>query len=313
MGNTNAKLNKARQVKDNEFYTLYKDIQDYLAYYGENGYFKDKVIHLPCDDNTSNFYKYLKDNYNNFGIKEIIATAYDPNGGQITTYKDNKEEVKKVKETMSYLEEDSQNISLKADFIMSNPPFSSLGEYVPFLVNSDKDFIFLAPLTKISNVCFSEISKYVGSKYYYSRKLNLMFLRPDGSLSGVPVVWVTTLKNNGKTMRKISEIKHFRKNVNKPFDRIVNMRSPDGEDVYSCSQVIQLNSEIPGGKYVLAPITIITYDFKEDFDFVGFTNHSGVFDTWYTDDDLKKRPFIVKPDGTLKEPYNRAILKIKGR
>lgn len=235
----NANLNKARKAKDDEFYTLYEDVQDFLEYYGNNDYFKDKVIHLPCDSERSNFYKYLKDNYNLFDIKEIIATAYNSSGGQIATYKDGKEEIKEVKESMSYLEEDSQNISLKSDIIISNPPFSSFGEYVPFLINNNKDFIFLTSLTKISNVSFSEISAQVGSKYYYYG-INLKFLRPDGSKTGVPVMWVTNIKNNDKVIRKLSD--------NKPFDLVVNMITPDGDPVYSFSQVRQLNDSIPGGK-----------------------------------------------------------------
>lgn len=300
----NANLNAARKAKDDEFFTLYNDVKDFLSYYGNNSYFKDKTIHLPCDNEHSNFYKYLKDNYDTFGINKIIATSYDPAGGKIITYKDGNEEVKKVKESMSYLEKESQNISLMADVIMSNPPFSSFGEYVPFLVNNDKDFIFLTSLTKVSNVTFSEISKYVGEKYYYYG-MNLKFLRPDGSLSGVPVMWVTNLKNNDKVIRKLSD--------NKPFDFIVNMLTPEGDPIYSCSQVRQLNNEIPGGKYVLAPITIMTYDFKDEFEFVGFTNHGNIFNSWFTDDNLKKRPYVENLDGTLSEIYNRAVLKIKGR
>lgn len=309
VGNTNTNFHKARQAKDNEFYTQLSDIEDFLEYYGDNDYFKDKTIHLPCDDSTSNFYKYLKDNYDVFGIKEIIATSYDPNGGEITTYKEGKENIENVKETMSYLEEESQNISLKSDMIITNPPFSSIPEYVPFLVKNDVDFIILSSITKISNVCFSDISAKVGSKYYYYGKLALYFLRPDNSLSEVPVMWVTTLKNEDKVIRKISDTKP---SGNGPLDLIVNMISPDGAPLYSCSQVPQLKHAIPG-KYVLAPMTILTYDFHKDFEFLGFTTYGDNFDTWYTDNTLKKRPYIKNKDGSLKELFVRAVLKIRGR
>lgn len=300
----NQNLVKAKKVKDDEFYTLYSDVEDFLAYYGNSGYFKGKTVHLPCDSVESNFYKYLKDNYVTFGIKEIIATAYNENGGTIARFKDGKEEVEKVEESMSYLEKESQEISLRADLIMSNPPFSTLSTYMPFLLENKKDFILLSSLTKIATNSFYEISKNVGDKFFYYG-LNLKFERPDGSLTGVPVMWVTNLKNEDKVIRKLTDVK--------PFDLVFNMRTPEGDPVYSCSQVRQLNNEIPGGKYVLAPITIMTYDFQDKFEFIGFTNDKTFDVDFIFDENYKKKPLIKNEKGEVVELYTRVFLKIKGR
>lgn len=47
-------LHKAKKVKNDEFYTRYKDIAEEMGHYREH--FRDKVIYCNCDDPTqSNF------------------------------------------------------------------------------------------------------------------------------------------------------------------------------------------------------------------------------------------------------------------
>lgn len=77
MANTN--LTKAKNTKNDEFYTQFNDIQKEInAYldYDEN-VFRDKTILLPCDDpEWSNFTKFFAQNFNRFGIKKLISTSY---------------------------------------------------------------------------------------------------------------------------------------------------------------------------------------------------------------------------------------------
>ena len=48
---TNTKLNKAKQIKNDEFYTRYEDIEKFISQYSEH--LKDKVIYCNCDDLVS--------------------------------------------------------------------------------------------------------------------------------------------------------------------------------------------------------------------------------------------------------------------
>ena len=58
----NANLNIAKKEKNDEFYTLYEDIEKEMLYYVD--YFKDKIIYCNCDNyKTSNFVKYFQDNF----------------------------------------------------------------------------------------------------------------------------------------------------------------------------------------------------------------------------------------------------------
>lgn len=69
-------LTAARQARNDEFYTKLDDIAKELKYYKQ--YFKDQVVLCNCDDPyESNFFKYFALNFNQLGLKKLIATCYD--------------------------------------------------------------------------------------------------------------------------------------------------------------------------------------------------------------------------------------------
>ena len=69
-------LTAARQARNDEFYTKLDDIAKELKFYKQ--YFKDKVVLCNCDDPyESNFFKYFALNFNQLGLKKLIATCYD--------------------------------------------------------------------------------------------------------------------------------------------------------------------------------------------------------------------------------------------
>lgn len=79
MPKKNDTLSKARNGKNDEFYTQYEDIQReinaYLEY--DSNTFRDKVVLLPCDDpEWSNFTRFFAQNFENLGLKKLISTSY---------------------------------------------------------------------------------------------------------------------------------------------------------------------------------------------------------------------------------------------
>ena len=77
MANTN--LSKAKNAKNDEFYTQYHDIatevEAYLEY--NPNVFQGKTVLCPCDDPyESNFFKYFALGFNKFKLKKLIATCY---------------------------------------------------------------------------------------------------------------------------------------------------------------------------------------------------------------------------------------------
>ena len=69
-------LAQAKDAKKDEFYTQLDDIAKDLKYY--KPYFKDKVVFCNCDDPyESNFFKYFALNFNQLGLRKLIATCYN--------------------------------------------------------------------------------------------------------------------------------------------------------------------------------------------------------------------------------------------
>ena len=75
----NDALGKAKEAKNDEFYTIYADIEKeinaYLEY--DENVFRNKTILLPCDDpEWSNFTRYFAQNFEKLGLKKLISTSY---------------------------------------------------------------------------------------------------------------------------------------------------------------------------------------------------------------------------------------------
>ena len=87
MGNTNSSQNKAKKAKNDEFYTLYEDVQREVEYYSSS--LVGKRIYCPCDNPAhSNFYKFFKDNFHKLQLKELIATYYNPDISPLDSFID---------------------------------------------------------------------------------------------------------------------------------------------------------------------------------------------------------------------------------
>ena len=72
----NKNLHKAKEAKNDEFYTLYDEIQQELNHYEDK--FKRKTVLCNCDDPyESNFCKFFLRNFNYFGLKRLICTSFN--------------------------------------------------------------------------------------------------------------------------------------------------------------------------------------------------------------------------------------------
>ena len=174
------KLKKAKQAKNDEFYTQWTDIEkEIMAYIDYNpDVFRDKTILLPCDDpEWSNFTKFFAQNFEAFGLKKLISTSYafesknanipyqislfeeqaphfDPNinkiRGKIFTldHDSNQNGVIDIEDLeWQYLEGDGdfrsdevKKLRDEADIIITNPPFSLFREFLAWIIEADKQF-----------------------------------------------------------------------------------------------------------------------------------------------------------------------------
>jgi hypothetical protein len=77
----NSHLGAAKAAKNDEFYTMWADIEREMNAYLEHDpdVFRDKVILLPCDDpEWSNFTKFFALHFVDFGLMKLISTSYAP-------------------------------------------------------------------------------------------------------------------------------------------------------------------------------------------------------------------------------------------
>lgn len=195
MVKANQNLHRARQVKDDEFYTQLSDIEKELVNY--RSYFKDKVVFCNCDDpESSNFWKYFENNFHFLGLKKLITTHFD---SKQPTYRleMTSEGVTKIplKQNGDFRSSESMAILMnEADVVVTNPPFSLFREFISVLVASGKGFIVIGSKNAIT---YKEVFKFI-SKNQVWLGVNPVkeFVRPDGSTQKFGNIgWFTNLNH----------------------------------------------------------------------------------------------------------------------
>lgn len=149
MASANANLHKAKDAKNDEFYTQLTDVSKEMMHYKQH--FKDKVVFCNCDDPTwSAFWKYFHLNFAELGLKKLISTHYDKTE---PTYKmeysggdDNDIEVG-VKTPLEgngdFRNQECLDLLNESDIVVTNPPFSLFREYVAVLMEHNKKFLII--------------------------------------------------------------------------------------------------------------------------------------------------------------------------
>lgn len=183
------KMVNAKTSKNDEFYTLYNDIEKELNAYLEYNpnTFRDKTILLPCDDpEWSNFTRYFAQNFEKLGLKKLISTSYATNSKkvnfeQLSLFEINSPQYDKNKTKShgkiftltrdinksgninindlewSYLEGDGDfrskeviKLRNESDIIITNPPFSLFREFLNWILEANKQFLIIGNINCIS-------------------------------------------------------------------------------------------------------------------------------------------------------------------
>ncbi len=187
-------LRKAKENKNDEFYTQFEDIEKEINNYIDfnKDVFKDKVILCPCDDpEWSNFTKYFALNYDKLKFKKLICTSYAHESKhidmpyQLTLFESESPKYDVAKSTThgkifildgdrdnsgkvdindfdwDYLEGDGdfrsdevKKLRDEADFIITNPPFSLFREFVSWIMEANKKFLIIG---NINSIAYKEI------------------------------------------------------------------------------------------------------------------------------------------------------------
>lgn len=156
---SNNNLQKAKEDKNDEFYTLYKDIETELQYYQD--YLRNKVIYC-CADNPSysNFWKYFKDNYHSLKLKGLISTYLN---GICTYYDGTKMRIETLMSNGDFRSEECLKLMTKADIIVTNPPFSLFRDLINILIRLDKQFLLLGGM---NNITYKDVFPHLQEKRF---------------------------------------------------------------------------------------------------------------------------------------------------
>ena len=156
MANKNANLHKAKNAKNDEFYTQLIDIKKEVIHYTDH--FKNKVVYCNCDDPTwSAFWEYFHLNFAELGLKKLISTHYDK---EKTTYKteytggnDNDIEAgvkTPLKGNGDFRSQECLDLLDECDIVVTNEPFSLFREYVTILMEHKKKFLILGNMNALT-------------------------------------------------------------------------------------------------------------------------------------------------------------------
>ena len=185
----NESLHKAKEAKNDEFYTQYDEIQIEINHYEDK--FNGKTVLCNCDDPfESNFCKFFLRNFNYLGLKRLICTSYSSSpfvGQQMTIFDESnnivktghgyvmdirevpmengrgvsdddidkllhskKCGVKRLKNDGDFSSDECIEYLKQADIVVTNPPFSLFREYVSLLMKYSKQFLIIGNVNAIT-------------------------------------------------------------------------------------------------------------------------------------------------------------------
>lgn len=207
----NSNLQKAKKVKNDEFYTQLTDIEKELLHYRDK--FRGKVIYCNCDDPTeSEFYRYFHLNFHFFGMKKLISTHYDKDkptyaliyqGGE-NEMSDNDynsyDEKIPLKENGDFRSKESIAYLKQADIVVTNPPFSLFSEYINQLTSYQKKFIVIGNMNAITYKAVFPLLSH--NKIWLGINHPTKFVQPDGTIKTALGRWYTNIHSDFKSRER---------------------------------------------------------------------------------------------------------------
>ena len=185
----NRHLGKAKEAKNDEFYTQLADIERevnaYLAF--DPDVFRGRTVLLPCDDpKWSNFTRYFAQNFSRLGLKKLVSTGYaiaskrrkgllpgmadalgekpakpedlrgriftldrDANGNGVIDLDDL--ETGLLDGDGDFRSDEVRRLRDEADIVVTNPPFSLFREFIPWIMEAEKKFLVIGSLNSVSH------------------------------------------------------------------------------------------------------------------------------------------------------------------
>ena len=272
-------LVKAKNKKNDDFYTQLVDIEQELKHYRKH--FKGKVVYCNCDDpRISNFFHYFSYNFERLGLKKLITTCYKNNQINLFSSKDSEHAIKleyegdkngnKVPDIeeigITHLKGDGDfrsqeciDILKTADIVVTNPPFSLFREYVQQLIDFNKKFLILGNINAITyKETFNIIKK---NKLWLGYNTVRLFKQPDGSTyETARTYWYTNLDHT----KRHEELILYKKYSELEYPKY------DNYNAINVDKVAEIPMDYDG--YMGVPITFLDKHNRDQFEIFGIMN-----------------------------------------
>lgn len=305
----------AKREKNDEFYTQFEDIEKELIYYKKQ--FKDKVIYCNCDNpHESNFFKYFIENFNDLGIKKLIATNYKSQyipvayKAEIVEVKNTDKVFENPKNKLTTLKGDGDfrsdeciELLKEADIVVTNPPFSLFREYVAQLMEYKKKFLIIGNKNALT---YKEIFPLIKeNKIWIGFNSPNEFIRPNGTITK-NVAGLTRWFTNLEVSKRHENLTLYKKYNPEEYPKY------DNYDAIEVSKVAEIPYDYEGAMGV--PITFIDKYNPEQFEIIALGIVGSIEFTSNKKMEILKDgeptgKFTKNAKGTLYYKYNRNIDK----
>lgn len=312
----NKNLTKAKNTKNDEFYTQYYDIEREINAYLEYNpdVFRGKTILLPCDDpEWSNFTKFFAQNFENFGIKKLISTSYAPDsknhkgGYQPTLFEtsapqfDEKKTITKGKiftlthdktgdgkidvEDLewTYLKDDGDfrskeilKLRNETDIIITNPPFSLFRDFMSWIVDSQKQFLILGNMNAIT---YKEIFPLIKDNIIWLGTKNgaKEYLTPNGDIQKMGnTIWFTNIEHGRR--HQLLPLMTMEDNIK--FSKHKNIKGKEYQKYENYNAIeVPFTSAIPSDYDGImgVPISFLDKYSPEQFEIIGMCENEDLY------------------------------------
>lgn len=274
----NDNLHKAKDAKNDEFYTRIEDVAEELRHYKKH--FAGKVVFCNCDDPTrSAFWRYFHLNFAELGLKKLISTHYDRTE---PTYKmeyeggdDNDVEVG-VKTPLEgngdFRSKECLDLLDECDIVVTNPPWSMFREYVSLLVEHKKQFVIIGNKNSITYKEFFPLLK--DNHVWIGYMSPSEFDTPSGMTKKVAGLgrWFTNLDIQKRHEKLILWQLYYDDDRNPLPDAKERYPHYDNYDAINVGKVADIPIDYQGVMGV--PITFLDKYNPEQFEIVGLLNSS---------------------------------------
>lgn len=255
--NNSLKLNNAKNVKNDEFYTQFIDIEKELKHYEKT--FKNKIVYCCCDDyEISNFTKYFELNFGRLQLKKLISTCFNIKGkGKFSVRKNNGQILQGfLKDNGDFRSYEVIELLKEADIIVTNPPFSLFREFIDILIDLKKDFLVIGNSNAITyKNCFDYI---MNNKMWLGQNCVRWFINTKGNLvEAARSFW-------------FSNINHQKRNTKMLLSKKYNSKDYIAYDNYKAIEVSK-SKDIPFDYSGImgVPITFLDKYNPQQFEIIG--------------------------------------------